>query len=60
MVENHHGAQFHLWVKIEMPTTLTYRAIDTNPKGNVLKRCSFFVKNRQDMKKRLKKIATIV
>ena len=27
------------------------RAIDRKPKGHVLKSCSFFAKNRQDMKK---------
>ena len=35
-------------------------AIDRKPKGHVLKSFNFFVKNPQDMKKCLNKIAAIV
>ena len=37
-----------------------FQAIDRKPKGDVLESCSFFVKNRQDVKKWLNKIAVIV
>ena len=37
-----------------------FRAIDRKLKGHVLSSFSFFVKNRQDMKKLLNKIAAIV
>ena len=37
-----------------------FRAIDRKLKGHNLRSCSFFVKNRQDMKKLLNKIAAIV